>query len=385
MKTRMLLAACLLASMATQCAGAVITDFPHKETFENGGALPSGWVSDPAGGYESWECRTGVIDGPDADHTSGSGYFVRVNNWWRTTLESWLYLPPLDLSGMTQPTISYWHCVGDETASGNEAYLYLEAKQGESWVPVGATKRWTPYFWNALAVTNLQGAALWDDPATNRLADPPMLDGGATYYWRVVAYAANGLATTGTVWSFTTQPEPLKTLPYATGFDLNPWAEGWSPQGDGSNLWSRAATAVAGGKMPEMHCETGSAGTARLVSPPLATAGSSFLNLSFKHDLDYYDFAKDPVWMRIQTSADGENWSDEYVAEISADIGPETFATQVAAQPGGVTYVAFTIDGVLWDIDGWWIDDVAISASLPPQPPWSPHPSAGGKRRCPGN
>jgi len=1265
----MLLAACLLASMATQCAGAVITDFPHKETFENGGALPSGWVSDPASGYESWECRTGVIDGPDADHTSGSGYFVRVNNWWRTTLESWLYLPPLDLSGMTQPTISYWHCVGDETASGNEAYLYLEAKQGESWVPVGATKRWTPYFWiesldslaahqstntllrfrvrtdstataedvciddvrifdntnapamptlqapahaasgvpvfatlrweqragltgyrlyvgtdgggtvtpsslhnalalpgtasryglddlapsttyywqlvsinsvgdspaspirsfttgarttvaafphtqnmsnagstpagwingfnddgtgwvfndfyadhttgsgyyayvdvnyqkpvtaitsafvsprfdlsgttypklsywyrkdnsgnylyvyvfyngawrstslashssqtsgwvnkvidltpyksadlrirfevsergwwngdipvglddvtvyddteiplattvvspadnavdvytrgtlqwqsvaraddylfsfgtdgsgsalpsnmfnrvalgnvttrpfsglaygtayrwaitpknqigeatnipvwtfttlaqppalpfeddfetdlsawvvqtsasgtltlstedavsgssaaraeanntgsftyggstltrtfspasnpqlafwyrvtmgdyadlsvdifdgtwhysvwsgeadtwtevivdlapynteggefmvrinlnayyttfggtvsqvvyldglrlfeaggaplephtpapadgatevpittplqwlpgmfttqvyvygstNALAVTNLQGAALWDGPATNRLADPPMLDGGATYYWRVVAsnsfgvttgavwrfttvtptvltlphsqtfggglpasyetqvnawaalrhdatrnstlaapndgvlamegggsevvywqpgnpallwdyaaeggdnwrntarftmylqspggpcqllfdyrmldyiyvrdinlrvdihkgagwqqvgpdfypdttnanwtrvtldlgtipvgtfalrfwssvkyseayngegllldnllvqgeaegpgmpygpvpldgetaafvtapltwsngdntdnldlyfsdnaaeveslapsarvvsgvwtnryappsaplpysadyswrvvaYAANGLATTGTVWSFTTQPEPLKTLPYATGFDLNPWAEGWSPQGDGSNLWSRAATAVAGGQMPEMHCETGSAGTARLVSPPLATAGSSFLNLSFKHDLDYYDFAKDPVWMRIQTSPDGVTWSDDYVAEINADIETETFVTQVAAQYGGVTYVALTLDGVLWDIDGWWVDDFAVSASLPPQPPWSPQPADG--------
>ncbi|MDD2456619.1 MAG: hypothetical protein PHE10_09865, partial [Kiritimatiellae bacterium] len=210
---------------------------------------------------------------------------------------------------------------------------------------------------------------------TNRYEPSVALPYSTDYAWRVVAYAANGLATTGTVWSFTTQPDPLKTLPYATAFDINPWAEGWSPQGDGSNLWSQASTANAGGQQPEMFCDYGSAGTARLASPPLNTAGASFLNVSFKHYLDYYDFAKDPVWMRIQTSADGETWGDEYVAEISADIGPETFATQVAAQPGGVTYVAFTLDGVLWDIDGWRIDDVAFSASLPPQPPWSPQPA----------
>jgi hypothetical protein len=215
---------------------------------------------------------------------------------------------------------------------------------------------------------------------TNRYVPSATLPYSTGYAWRVVAHAANGLATTGTVWSFTTQPDPLKALPYTTAFDLNPWAEGWSPQGDGSNLWSQAGTANAGGASPEMFCDYGSAGTARLVSPPLMTAGASFLNVSFKHYLDYYDYAKDPVWMRIQTSADGENWSDEYVAEMRSDVAPETFATQVAAQPGGVTYVALTLGGVLWDIDGWWIDDVAISASLSPQspqPPWSPQPADG--------
>ncbi|NLG35855.1 MAG: hypothetical protein GX548_10935, partial [Lentisphaerae bacterium] len=136
-----------IAMVCAQSAWAVITDFPHEESFEQEGELPVGWVSDPASGSESWACRTGVIDGPDADHTAGSGYFVRVNNWWRTTLESWLYLPPLDLSGMAQPAIAYWYCVGDETASGNEAYLYLEAKQGDSWVQVGTVKRWTPCCW----------------------------------------------------------------------------------------------------------------------------------------------------------------------------------------------------------------------------------------------
>lgn len=212
---------------------------------------------------------------------------------------------------------------------------------------------------------------------TNRYAPPVALPYSSDYAWRVVAHGANGLATTGTVWSFTSQPDPLKALPYATGFDLNPWAEGWSRQGDGSNLWSHAGTANAGGQQPEMFCDYGSAGTARLASPPLMTAGSSFLNVSFKHDLDYFDSAKDPVWMRIQTSPDGVTWSDDYVAEINADIETETFVTQVAAQYGGVTYVALTLDGVLWDIDGWWVDDFAVSASLPPQPPWSPQPADG--------
>lgn len=212
---------------------------------------------------------------------------------------------------------------------------------------------------------------------TNRYDPPVALPYSTGYAWRVVAYAVNGLATTGTVWSFTTQPDPLKSLPYATGFDLNPWAEGWSRQGDGSNLWSHAATANAGGQVPEIFCNYGNGEVARLVSPPLATEGASFLNLSFKHAFVYYEFGSNPLCLRVQTSADGATWDDEYVAEIQADIGPETFATQVAAQPGGVTYVALTLGGDLWDSDGWWIDDVSVSASLPPQPPWSPQPAGG--------
>jgi hypothetical protein len=212
---------------------------------------------------------------------------------------------------------------------------------------------------------------------TDRYDPPAALPYSTDYAWRVVALGANGLATTGTVWSFTTQPDPLKTLPYATGFDLNPWADGWSRQGDASNLWSRANTAAAGGQVPEMFCDYGGGDTARLVSPPLDTAGSSFLNLSFKHRFIYYEYGMNPLWLRVQTSADGETWSDDYVEELSADVAQETFSTQVAAQPGGVTYVAFTLSGSLWDTDGWWVDDVAISASLPPQPPWSPQPSVG--------
>ena len=48
----------LLAWHAQRCA-AVISTFPYEENFEHGGALPCGWVSEPAGGNDAWIASSG--------------------------------------------------------------------------------------------------------------------------------------------------------------------------------------------------------------------------------------------------------------------------------------------------------------------------------------
>ena len=138
---------CILALALAQSAWAVVTDFPFVESFENEGALPAGWVSEPAEGNDAWSASTGEIDGPAGDHTSGDGYFLCADGWDHSETDSLLYLPALDLSAMVNPAIAFWYCIGDEEGCESQTHLYLEARQGESWVQVGATHGWTPFFW----------------------------------------------------------------------------------------------------------------------------------------------------------------------------------------------------------------------------------------------
>lgn len=111
-------------------------------------------------------------------------------------------------------------------------------------------------------------------PADGRYTLPGGMTPGQLYYWRVVGHNTSG-ATTGSVWSFTT--EEIQTLPYSEGFDgglPNGWRtlmnggwnggglegghleqdwSGWSPVGETNRIRSGAGAIGLSGGMPALH------------------------------------------------------------------------------------------------------------------------------------
>ena len=185
-----------------------------------------------------------------------------------------------------------------------------------------------------------------------------------TYY--VKAYAINSTDTAyGNELSFTTSCGN-ETLPFSESFDVSSLPNCWTTQTEGGAVdkWEITATNNAGGSANEAHVtyENINPATSRLITPPLNTVGMSELNLSFNHYFDDYGIG---MTIKIQSSTDGTNWSDETWSLASSSnsvvIGPETISTTISGNLNSPnTYIAFVIDGNLYQFDDWYIDDVNI-------------------------
>jgi hypothetical protein len=136
----------------------------------------------------------------------------------------------------------------------------------------------------------------------------------------------------------------------------------WTQQGvNCGSLWSVSATNQSGGASPEMHCtwEQTNPATTRYISPPLNTIGYSSLDLSFKHLYDAYGTG---VTMKIQSSSDKINWTDEAwsIAGGTSNISG-TVNTTISDNLGNITYIAWVLDGNLYQYDNWYFDDVSVT------------------------
>ena len=142
---------------------------------------------------------------------------------------------------------------------------------------------------------------------------------------------------------------------------------GWTYQNVGNaTAWTVSTSSNAGGSPNEMNRWFSGGTLTRLVTPPLDTTGRSSLDLSFKHFFDTW--ASGGLVLKIQTSPDGTNWTDEAWTVIagSTNIGPETVTTALANNLNiATTYVGFVLAGNLIYMDNWYIDDVTISGIAP--------------------
>lgn len=203
--------------------------------------------------------------------------------------------------------------------------------------------------------------------ATSVTAALTGLTPNTTYNYRVKA--VNSVGTTyGSNMTFTTTANPTSlSLPVNENFTSSTLPTNWTTQNTGTSIterWSASNTANAGGAAYEMKCtyQNVNPGTSRLITPAINTVGVSQVTFSFKHMLDAYGTG---ATLRVQTSNDKTNWTNTSwsVATGSTNISAATVNVTVSTNLNSeTTYFAIVIDGNLYQIDYWYIDNVSITA-----------------------
>jgi len=190
---------------------------------------------------------------------------------------------------------------------------------------------------------------------------------GTTYYYRVKATKAGY---TDSAWRTGSNGCAVNfmSLPVTENFSASTLPTGWTTQNigaDTSERWSVSNTANAGGSIYEMKCEVDKdLGTTRLITPWINTMGMDQVTLSFRHFLDAYGTG---ATLRVQTSNNKSIWTNTpwSVATSSSDIGPAAVTVPITTNlNSSTTYIGFVVDGNLYNIDYWYIDNVSIRSTI---------------------
>jgi hypothetical protein len=174
--------------------------------------------------------------------------------------------------------------------------------------------------------------------------------------------------------TFSTQCYPT-TLPLCEFFDAAAMPACWTEQLEGlmqSDHWSISSSNLAGGTQNEAVATFSFPGEGvtladndRLISPAFNTTGLTSINLSYRQYLDDYNAGINDVWIKVQSSSDGINWTDEWVypCGLGIDILPETKNLNIVNNLGDITWIAWTLSGNTYDINNWYIDDICLYES----------------------
>jgi hypothetical protein len=145
------------------------------------------------------------------------------------------------------------------------------------------------------------------------------------------------------------------------------WSQTYSG-GITTNQWSITASNHAGGSTPnEATCSwVDATGTVRLISGAYNTTGLSSVHLAFRQMLDDYAAGVNDVNIMLQSSPDGVTWTTQWThaAGIGASIPAELRQLDIPVTTNTV-YFAWTVDGYLYDINYWYVDDICVSI-IPP-------------------
>ncbi len=196
----------------------------------------------------------------------------------------------------------------------------------------------------------------------------PALTAATTYYYKLWSVDGTIAYSNGLVANATTQCLN-SSLPYTEMFAGEIMPACWSQQSSGTNVtnnWAASVSNNAGGTACEMksNWQQVNPGANRLVSPAFNTVGMTQLNLSFRHMLD--DYAPGAT-LRIQSSSNGTTWTNEawsLATVANSNIGPAMVNTTISSNLNSTsTYIAFTVEGDLYQYDYWYIDEVSIQSA----------------------
>ncbi len=114
---------------------------PYLETFDASlFGTPPGWVNDPDdGSFNDWFFQSGSVfvagTGPDADHTSGFGFYAYVDDFAEEERTN-LLTPCVDLSALTAPYLRFWYHsreAGDGADPSRVNELHVDVQSGGTW------------------------------------------------------------------------------------------------------------------------------------------------------------------------------------------------------------------------------------------------------------
>jgi hypothetical protein len=140
--------------------------------------------------------------------------------------------------------------------------------------------------------------------------------------------------------------------------------DGWSIDEYASN-WSQQPNANAGGDAPEVQLTWSPSwnGISRLMTPAMNLMGATNVTISFKHYFDIFQQGGFVIGFGARTEE--TDWQALWEVSPSDNIGPETINLDIppalVGEPG--LQFCFFLDGNVYNIDCWAIDDVVMSAT----------------------
>ncbi|MBN1971265.1 MAG: M6 family metalloprotease domain-containing protein [Candidatus Delongbacteria bacterium] len=153
-------------------------------------------------------------------------------------------------------------------------------------------------------------------------------------------------------------PYASLVLPFSEDFESPSFW--WTSNVNCQDKWDIRNTNKAGGSAPEIRNQWQNGNDnqiTRYVSPRLNTTGIDVLHVNFKQ---YFKFMSGGVTLKIQSSTDGVNFTDEdwiKTPEDDLDASSEYCNINIV---GDITYIAFTIEGNLLQYGFWYFDDIEI-------------------------
>jgi|GEM_PF-2121055 len=161
-------------------------------------------------------------------------------------------------------------------------------------------------------------------------------------------------------------------LPYYedfTGTTYDEVPDDWTSTHDN---WGAMDVNMAGGDPPELTFwwSPQAEDVMRAITPMLDATENTNLTLSFLQFVDVFQGGYD---LKVQTSVDGEVWTDQWVLEVDATRNPAKDRAQSGTKirseeinisldgvDGEAFYLAFVFDGNSFDINSWHIDNVWV-------------------------
>lgn len=141
---------------------------------------------------------------------------------------------------------------------------------------------------------------------------------------------------------------------------------GWTIDGLPSN-WSNAESNSAGGIAPEAKFTyANSIAVTRFISPTVDLSAFESITLRFNHYYDNYSGTDPKIGVATRSGGKGE-WTSVWEEGPSGDIGPELKIIEIGNDDVGAGdfQFCFYLDGNLYNMDYWYIDDIVLYNPLP--------------------
>ncbi len=128
--------------------------------------------------------------------------------------------------------------------------------------------------------------------------------------------------------------------------------------------WGAYPSSYAGGVSPEMrYLDAVAEGTFRLITPKLEATEATHVMLLFKHYFSYW-LLPHPRDLKVQTSINGGvDWVDQWSTPGNVTIEAEEVCVIMDNVVNKEFQLAFVFDGMARKIDGWFIDDISVTAT----------------------
>lgn len=164
---------------------------------------------------------------------------------------------------------------------------------------------------------------------------------------------------------FTMVSTPAVSMPYLEDFTDDQsliFPAGWRT--NDPSVWEIYSLNNSGGTSPELRIGywPPNDDAFMAISPAIDASSSSGLQLSFGEMVDWYN---NPFTLQVKVSTDGGvTWGDPvWSVDPTGNINAEIVTIDLSAYDGQIINIAWILDGINYNIDYWYLDDISVTDS----------------------